>query len=558
MESAEAKRRRVGTDEAVMPAPDMMMGMSRSMVTMMQFNEQKQDYISSLSNMEEDTPEYNAALQECHKRGAERCVKVASQHRGLYVKAAQFIASIRGGTGERGVPKPYTDALAVFTDHAPHKRIDEVAEVLKECMSLGDWPATPLNQDCDLRAIEDIPIASASLAQVHRAELQDGTRVAVKIQYPELRKEMASDFAVFKTMGTQIKQMAAGYDLMWVVEDFEKNLTRELDFTLEATSGEETARQLAHRYPRVYVPKVFKEFSSSRIIVMEYLEGLLKANDPEGLRRAGLDVDECAQLICDTFAEMIFVHGRVHADPHAGNIYFRAIETGGELHPQLVLLDHGLYYDLSENDVRLNFCRYWRACCTKDSETTARLGQHFAGALHRFLPLILSPWFIFGSSDVSLRELIAASQGHLPDTIKLKDVADFVVATRMGGANLLGVLHSLGYTRGLLEALHFPEASRIQSMLMFAVQGDTPSPPPVPRALSARERAWVRWRVALLGGHIRLLAPLAQPLMTVAKAEFAPPLWAVAALPVLFGAVGAALALTCLRWPTAGSKHSLN
>ncbi|CAE7757598.1 adck1, partial [Symbiodinium necroappetens] len=138
---------------------------------------------------------------------------------------------------------------------------------------------------------------------------------------------MASDFAVFKTMGTQIKQMAAGYDLMWVVEDFEKNLTRELDFTLEATSGEETARQLAHRNPRVYVPKVFKEFSSSRIIVMEYLEGLLKANDPEGLRRAGLDVDECAQLICDTFAEMIFVHGRVHADPHAGNIYFRAIET---------------------------------------------------------------------------------------------------------------------------------------------------------------------------------------------------------------------------------------
>eukprot|EP00439_Symbiodinium_sp_Y106_P019932 s4154_g2.t1 len=113
------------------PSADMMMGMSRSMVTMMQFNEQKQDYVSSLSNMEEDTPEYNAALQECHKRGAERCVKVANQHRGLYVKAAQFIASIRGGTGERGVPKPYTDALAVFTDHAPHKRIDEVAEAIR-------------------------------------------------------------------------------------------------------------------------------------------------------------------------------------------------------------------------------------------------------------------------------------------------------------------------------------------------------------------------------------------------------------------------------------------
>lgn len=78
---------------------------------------------------------------------------------------------------------------------------------------------------------------------------------------------------------------------------------------------------------------------------------------------AGLDVAECAQLLCDTFAEMIFVHGRVHADPHAGNIYFKVIEIDGEKHPQLVMLDHGLYYDLCEGDhnVRLNFCRYWKA-----------------------------------------------------------------------------------------------------------------------------------------------------------------------------------------------------
>lgn len=96
-------------------------------VTMMQFNEQKQDYVNSLSKLEENTSEYNKVLQDCHRRGAERCVKVANTHRGLYVKAAQFIASIRGGTGERGVPKPYTDALAKFTDHAPHKSIKEVA-----------------------------------------------------------------------------------------------------------------------------------------------------------------------------------------------------------------------------------------------------------------------------------------------------------------------------------------------------------------------------------------------------------------------------------------------
>ena len=103
---------------------------------------------------------------------------------------------------------------------------------------------------------------------------------------------------------------------------------------------------------------------------------ILEANDPAALRAAGLDVRECGELICDTFAEMIFVHGRVHADPHAGNIYFKASEGGlggvnrcevieveGRKRPQLVLLDHGLYYDLCEgdHDVRLNFCRYWKA-----------------------------------------------------------------------------------------------------------------------------------------------------------------------------------------------------
>ncbi|CAE8619078.1 unnamed protein product [Polarella glacialis] len=102
---------------------------------------------------------------------------------------------------------------------------------------------------------------------------------------------------------------------------------------------------------------------------------------------------------------------------------------------------------------------------------------------------MLSPWFIFGGSGVSLRELGFAARGELPDTIKLTDVADFVVATRQGGGNLIGVLHSLGYTRGMLEALGFPEGKRVASMLKYAVLGDTPAPA-VPSQLSAGQRTW--------------------------------------------------------------------
>lgn len=503
---------------SLMASPDYMLGTTRSMVTMMQFNEQTQDYHNSLAGLQEDTPQYRAAIEACHQRGAERCVKVASMHRGLYVKAAQFIASIRGGTGDRGVPRHYSEALSVFTDHAPHKPVAEVAHVLKECMNLGDWPERPLDETCALKWIQHEPIASASLAQVHRATLPDGTGVCVKVQYPQLRREMASDFAVFKTMGSQIKQMSDGYDLMWVVEDFEKNLERELDFELEAASAEETAEQLAHLAPYVYVPKIYKSLSSSRVITMEYCDGLAKVNDPVGLRELGLDVTECADLICNTFAEMIFLHGRVHADPHAGNIYFRALDGGyGIRRPQLVVLDHGLYFDLGENDVRLHLCKYWKACCSQDSTTMAAIGQRFAGALHRFLPLILSPWFVFGGKGVSLGDIVAASKGQLPDTIRLRDVADFVVATRAGGANLVGLLHSLGYTRGLLEALNYPESRRISVMLKYAIMGDTTDPPSVPKDLTLGERTWIRYRVTRTGGQIWVLSLFARPVVFVTQ-----------------------------------------
>mmetsp|Transcript_6221 Transcript_6221/g.17320 ORF Transcript_6221/g.17320 Transcript_6221/m.17320 type:complete len:543 (+) Transcript_6221:78-1706(+) len=520
--------------------PDLMLGMSRSMVTMMQFNEMKQDYTNSLQNLEEGTDQYAEASAACHQRGAARCVAVANMHRGLYVKAAQFIASLRGGTGDSsGIPRAYIDALSVFTDHAPHKSAGEIAEVLKEAMKLGDWPSGALDGTHSLKSIETEPIASASLAQVHRAVLQDGTKLAVKAQYPELRKEMASDFMVFKTMGAQIKQMAGGYDLMWVVEDFEKNLHRELDFRLEAASGEQTAKQLAHLQPQVFVPRVFPELSSDRVLTMELCEGLVKCNDPKALGDAGLNVAECAELICSTFAEMIFVHGRVHADPHSGNIYIRAIDgPNGCKQPQLVILDHGLYHDLAENDVRHNLCKYWKACCNKDRQTMTAIGQRFAGALHRFLPLILSPWFVFGGSGVSLKETISAAKGQLPDTIGLKDVADFIMATRNGGANLIGLLHALGYTRGLLENLGFPEDKRIACMLKYAYLGDVAAPSAIPRALSSSEQWCMWWNLALLRAHIHALAPFAGLLVRYTQLERFPRVGFTMSLLAGFGAIG--------------------
>eukprot|EP00930_Biecheleria_cincta_P031283 TRINITY_DN21714_c0_g1_i1.p1 TRINITY_DN21714_c0_g1~~TRINITY_DN21714_c0_g1_i1.p1 ORF type:complete len:206 (+),score=26.19 TRINITY_DN21714_c0_g1_i1:2-619(+) len=182
---------------------------------------------------------------------------------------------------------------------------------------------------------------------------------------------------------------------------------------------------------------------------------------------------------------------------------------------------------MSEDSSRLKFCQYWKACCCKDIETMNRLGDVFAGALHRFLPLILSPWFLGGSS-VSLKELVSAAKGELPDSIGLRDVADFVVATRASGTNLLGVLHSLGYVRGLLEALGFPEGRRVAIFLKYAVLGDTLRQELVPRELTRRQKTWIRWQVFLLGGKLRLMAPFAKLLMRFSIVDLAVPLWLLA------------------------------
>lgn len=541
-----------GVDLAVKADP--MLGMTRSMVSMQAFQEAKAEYEAVFAKYEAGTSEYQAALMECHEKYSKKAASVVRVQRGIYVKAAQFVCSLKGGTGDAGIPAQYIKALREFMDHAPNKPIAAMAPALKECMNLGDWPNVALAGETDLLEIDDLPIASASLAQVHRAVARRGGRkVAVKIQYPELQKEMASDFAVFRTMATTMKP--GGYDLMWIVTDFEKYLARELDFELEAQNAIATSQALRHRAPAVFVPEVATEMSSKMVLTMEFCDNLIRADDADGLRAAGLDVLECAQLLCDTFSEMIFIHGRVHADPHAGNVHFRVLEDKplfGEQQekgkrerkrPQLVILDHGLYHNLQENDVRLYFCKYWKACCSKDGKTMQGIGERFAGPLHRFLPLILSPYFVFGGSGATLTEIIAASKGQLPSTVSLKDVADFIVATRDGGANLIGLVHSLGYTRGLLNALDFPEERRISTMLKFATIGDTPTPVATQSELSKAQSFRIRWHMFCLCTHIRILAPICAPLIRYGSAERAPPLWFLASVPVAMLASGVAASI---------------
>ncbi|MGB1603481.1 MAG: AarF/UbiB family protein, partial [Promethearchaeia archaeon] len=252
-------------------------GMERSMRAMSVFNEVKADYEASLANISEPARRAQV-LREVHARSAPKALKLARDNGGLYNKAAQFVASLQAGAGDRGIPKEYVDALSVLTDRAPGKPFAEMAPVLEEEFGkpVGEIFAW----------IEEQPLAAASLAQVHRAQLHNGTRVAVKIIYPLLRKEMASDFAVLRTFGGAIKP--AGLDLTWLLADFQKALAKELDFESEAANAEQSARVLLH-LPAVKIPRVFWQWTSKSVVTMELEESLLHLSDTASLSASRLD-----------------------------------------------------------------------------------------------------------------------------------------------------------------------------------------------------------------------------------------------------------------------------
>ena len=447
---------------------DMALGMNRSLRAYNLFEEIKQDYANAHASFPEESPERVEVMQQIHLRSAKKCLELARTNGGIYTKAAQFVASLQGGAGDKGIPKAYVDVLRVLTDAAPYRPFEEMDQVLiKEFGASGREV---------FAQIDETPIAAASLAQVHRATLKDGMVVAVKILYPSLRKELASDFEVFKRLGRQIKP--GGYDMSWLVGNFEESIRTELDCEHEAINCEESSRLLAGRRG-VKIPKIVWEYTRQDVLTMEYIPGMMQVTEPGVLTANGLALSDCASVVSDTLTELTLVHGHVHGDPHAGNIYIIG-ERGGLLNravrPACVVLDHGLYYSI-DTAKREDLCRLYLACIARNSAEINRLAQRLAGPLHRFFPLLLSPWFVLGTS-LSSEDIQAARANKLPPSVSAKDVGDAMTTLHtMGnssGGNVITILHSFGYVRGLLNALSFGERRRLKSIARYSVLGLAP------------------------------------------------------------------------------------
>ena len=212
------------------------------------------------------------------------------------------------------IPAEYLDELARLQDEVPPFSLAEVHAIFRE--ELGRSPDEVFHYfDAD-------PLAAASIGQVHRARLDSGAEVVVKVQRPDIENVIAVDLEILAHLAGLMEQYleeVQGHRPTAIVQEFARSLSREIDFAVELANVQRFARQFKNN-AAIHVPLVYPELSTPRVLVMEYVLGI-KASMAGQLREQGYDLPLIAERGATLVMEQIFVHGFFHADPHPGNLF---------------------------------------------------------------------------------------------------------------------------------------------------------------------------------------------------------------------------------------------
>jgi ubiquinone biosynthesis protein len=226
------------------------------------------------------------------------------------------------------LPQPLIDEFEKLQSNVPPFDTAIARQIIEE--ELGR-PITEVFSEFD-----DTTLGSASIGQVHRARLLTGEEVVVKVQRPGVREKVRSDLALLH----ELVRLTAGFlqkqglsNPQDIVDAFERSMSKELDYTAEARSMEQF-RKLYEAYTTFYVPKPFRELSTSRILVIEFVSGC-KITDKAQLLEWGLSPAAVAENGMDIYLTQIFEFGVFHADPHPGNVLVQPDGT-------VVLIDFGM------------------------------------------------------------------------------------------------------------------------------------------------------------------------------------------------------------------------
>ena len=305
-----------------------------------------------------------------------------------YVKFGQLLS-----TRPDVVPPDMLRDLQALQDDAKAVPFVEIRAVLEEELR------APLDEL--FGSFDEVPIASASIGQVHRARLHDGSDVVVKVRRPRAVEQVDADIALLRQLAGLIRENVRRLDFLDLgdlVNEFERTIRAELDYRTEARNAE-AFRRAFEDDPDVRIPRVIWTYSSERVLCLEYLEGTkLRDLDPEQLEPG--EGRRLAQVLVGTWLTMILRHAMFHADPHPSNLL--RLPDGS-----LGVIDFGTVGRLTPDDVR----RLSRLFVDAASGRVDDLPRHLAGLGVRYplsveddLRRDLGDWFL-RYRDVSMNEV---------------------------------------------------------------------------------------------------------------------------------------------------------
>ncbi|KAK8155161.1 ABC1 family-domain-containing protein [Phyllosticta citrichinensis] len=362
-------------------------------------------------------PPFARSLTEVHNRNAERIFNLLRENGGLYLKIGQAIAM-----QSAVLPPEFQKMFSRMFDDAPQNDWADVQRVVQEDFgkSVVEVFGVSFQGEEGKGVMERTARASASVAQVHWARLSDGREVAVKVQKREIKAQVGWDLWAFKVVA-RVYTWLFDIPMYSMVPYVSERLMLETDFENEANNAE-TMRELVANEPRlrgrVYVPKVYRELSSKRVMTAEWIEGTrlwdkkgitspwkrpksegspgcngkplpppsretlssVASNDPhkeqlkpdrtywrgeDGTGGLGLSLKDVMTTMIDLFSAQMFLWGVVHCDPHPGNIFIRRLPHGKS---ELVLIDHGLYIQMSP-EFRHQYALFWKSLIAFDNKT---------------------------------------------------------------------------------------------------------------------------------------------------------------------------------------------
>ena len=394
--------------------------------------------------------------EQKHAQFAEDLYRLAVDLKGLYIKTGQFM-----GTRSDMVPPAYVASLSRLQDQVPARPVATIRQTIEE--ELGK-PVEAL-----FATFDDVPLAAASLAQVHRATLADGREVCVKVQYPEVAGLVKLDVRNLRTIVGLVARRERNFDFRAVVNEIGTQVPLELDFVREAALTKRVKENL-RGYSGIVVPGVVDEFTRRKVLVTEFLPGEKVIG--EGGRAAALpDGPAAARAITEAFGHQIMVDGLFQADPHPGNLL--AMPDG-----RIGLLDFGLTKELPQSS-RLGFARLVVAAANRNPQAViaafAELGLKTRGDANPEGVLALTQ--LFFDARPERREMGGQRRQALQASPIDAIPGDLVLLGRVVGL-LRGVCKSLGATLTPMEMLR-PYAERV----LAEIEAGTPAAVPAVEAL---------------------------------------------------------------------------